>query len=514
MLTVEIAEPNLEDFVKSPERQFWTYIALLSGVFLLGLSGQLISCAKAETVAGPTSKQATRIHPTAQADAPWNQPGPTVTSQPRVRLQAQLDRDSVLQNSSGIVRVEVRVDTQTQEADAPRGASDIVVVIDTSGSMQGQKLLFAKQALFELYERLTDHDRFALVQYSDDAQVLISLQQATPQAKARFREITESLVASGSTNIGAGLDRGAELLNYGTTNGPSRGRIVLLSDGLVNVGDMYEGLLVRANSLSKQGFALSTMGIGHDFDERLMTSLATSGTGAFYYLAKLEYLPEFLEAELASGRETYGYAAELQFNAAPGVQLIDAMGLFVEATGGTQVVRVGSLYTGRNRTLWLTLRVPTYRLGSMNLGQLSLAFQREGYRHEVTVGELPPIVCLNDRSEFERHVKRDVWERALLNNVFTQAEEDFGDAIRTGDRRIIEKALSSAEDERQLAERLGSTKVLSKIDELKGSAASAERAQAAPAPVRNEAAKKAKARGYQQRNSGNYKSLDSALQAY
>lgn len=501
--------------MKRPERQFWTYIALLSSVLLFGLSGQLISCARAETVRAPVKNNSGRIHPIEQPHAPWNQAGPTVTSQPAVQVEAQLDRSSVLLNSSGTVRVEVRMDTLNDTAHALRSQSDIVVVVDTSGSMEGQKLQFAKQALYELFERLGDNDRFALIEYSTDAQTLIPLQFATSYAKDSFRRIAANLVATGSTNMSAGIDRGASMLTYDAVSGSRVGRMVLLSDGLANAGDSSEsGLSERARRLSIQGFALTTMGIGQDFDEHVMTSLATSGTGAFYYLAQLSYLPEFLEAELASSRETYARAAELHFSAAAGIQLVDAMGLDIEYRGATQVLRLGNLYTGRNRSVWLTLRVPTYRLGTLELGGIEVSYEREGHAERVTLGRLPEIVCLNDRVQYEHNVKKDVWERALLNNVFTQAEEDFGDAIRSGDRRVIEKALASAEQERQLAQSLGSDKVLGRIDALKGQAASAGAAQSAAPAVRNEEAKKAKARGYQQRNSASYKSLDSAMKAY
>ncbi len=503
--------------MKRPEKQFWTYIVMISSVLLLGLSGQLVSCARAETVVPSRETHQGGMHPVARPDAPWNtgEPtvdGPMVQSSPGVHVEAQLDRQSVMQHSSGIVRVEVRIDTALDNPSSLRTKSDIVVVVDTSGSMEGEKLYFAKQALFELFERLDSADRFALVEYSSNASTLIPLQHVTPAAKTSFQRIVSNLVASGSTNMSAGLDRGSDMLRSSTG---AAGRLVLLSDGLANAGDSSAaGLTARARHLSQRGFALSTMGIGQDFDEHLMTSLATSGTGAFYYLAKLDYLPEFLEAELASGRETYGVAANLHIQPASGITLVDAMGLDTRRDGDEQLVRIGNLYAGRNRSIWLTLRAPTHRLGPMDLGSIHLTYDRAGYRQNVSVGPLPTIVCLDDREEFERRVRKDVWERALLNNVFSKAEEDFGDAIRSGDRQVIREALSAAEQERNLAESLGSQNVISKLDDLKGQAASAVAAQAAPAAERNEAAKKAKARGYQQRNRDMYKSPSRVMEAY
>jgi Ca-activated chloride channel family protein len=437
-----------------------------------------------------------------------------VIARPTVQVKAQLDRGSVMLHGPGVVRVEVNLDAQQNEEIQVRSASDIVVVVDTSGSMAGEKLHFAKQALFELFDRLEPGDRFGLVQYNTDAEVLIPLQPATAEAKSVFRNIASRLVANGSTNMSAGLDRGAELFGY-VPQHAAAGRLVLLSDGLANAGDASEyGLSRRVRRLSQMGYAVSTMGVGEDFDEHMMTALATSGTGAFYYLSKLSYLGEFLEAELNSTRETYARATELLFAPAAGVQLLDTMGLEVAQQATGTVIRLGNLYAGRTRSVWLTLRAPTDQLGTFGLGELTVSYERAGYKERVVVGPLPGVLCLRDTREYERRVNKDVWERGLLGNVFSKAEEDFGDAIRTGDRRVIAEALSGAEQERHLAERLGSKAVIGRLEDLNGKAAAAEQAQAAPAPVRNQEAKKAKARGYQQRNSDSYKSLDSAMKAY
>jgi Ca-activated chloride channel family protein len=497
--------------MKRPEKHFWYYVAILSGVLLLGLSGQLISCAKAEPHRGA------HYHPRHSADEPiqpWNVPGPSVTSSPDVSLRAALDRGAIMENGDGIVRVEVTMKPGAETYAVPNQASDIVVVVDTSGSMEGQKIHFAKQALSALVERLGDQDRFSLVEYNYAARTVVPLSYATPYNKERFLAATSGLVADGSTNMSDGLDRAIGTLTQ-ERDGARPGRVILLSDGLANAGDSsLSGLSSRARALSSQNFALSTMGVGEDFDEHVMTQLATVGTGAFYYLSKLSYLAEFFESELASTRHTYASAATIHFQPAPGVYLLDAMGLPVEARGAEKVVRVGNLYGSRSRTVWLTLKVPSGRVGSQDLGHLSLTYERNGQRGYATVGALPEVVCVADYGIFKDHVHEQVWERAVMNNVFSTTQERFGDAIRSGSKAELEAALKEAESERRLAQSLGNHSVLSQLDHLKAEAVVAEQAQSAPAPVRNMEAKKSKARGYQKRNSDAYENSSRALEAY
>jgi Ca-activated chloride channel family protein len=392
--------------------------------------------------------------------------------------------------------------------------SDIVVVVDTSGSMAGDKLRFAQEAIVTLIGRLQPGDRLGLVEYSSSARVLATLSEASGPERGRLRDLAYGLHPTGSTNMSAGLDLGIQLLEASRHTGRP-GRLLLLSDGLANAGDSsMSGLNARAKRLSGAGFALSTMGIGDDFDEQIMTSLATSGTGAFYYLAHLSYLPEFFEAELNSAKNTHAQTAILRFVPSPGVRVQSAMGLPLQSEQGAVTVRLGSLYASRTRTVWLTLAVPTHSLGQKSLGRLSLSYNRAGEQNQISFGELPQVACLDDEYRYEQQIHRSIWERALLDDVFTQTEEDFGDAIRTGSRAQLSDALAKAEGERKLAERLGSAKVVDEINSLNEKAGKAAVAQSAPAAARNSSAKKSKATGYQKRNKALYDSADRAMEAY
>jgi Ca-activated chloride channel homolog len=498
--------------VNRREKHFWYFVALMSAVVLLGIFGQLISCASAQSI--DSERRTSYPYGSGQPTAPWNQPGPSVTTSPDVTLSAHIDRGAILQHGDGIVRVELNVTTAYDTDASVERSSDILVVVDTSGSMSGQKLHYARQAILELINRLGEGDRFGLVEYSSYAQVLIPLQYASEGQKHYFRTVANGLSATSNTNMSAGLDQAIAMMLRESSSGRP-GRVLLLSDGLANEGDAsHYGLTGRARTLSQNNVTLTAIGIGEDFDERLMTDLATAGTGAFYYLSNLGYLAQFFDAELASSRGTFARGAEIRFDPASGVSMVSAMGLPIESRGQTQVVRLGSLYSARTRTVWLTLRAPSHRLGSLSLGHLSVGFERNGRPEVASVGALPTIVCLNDHRKFQDEIRKTVWERALLNDVFTTTEERFGDAIRTGSRQELHTALGQAEASRKLAESLGSKQVIEKLDDLKRKAVSAEHAQAAPAAERNLSAKKSKAQGYQMRNRDVYNDSEAAMKSY
>ena len=104
-----------------------------------------------------------------------------------VALTAELDRSAVLRGSDGLVRAELVLrGGQGAAPTAVRVPTDLVVVLDRSGSMAGEPIATALAALRELIAGLADGDRFALVSYASDARVDIPLEAASGAARERW----------------------------------------------------------------------------------------------------------------------------------------------------------------------------------------------------------------------------------------------------------------------------------------------------------------------------------------
>jgi len=245
--------------------------------------------------------------------------------------------------------------------------------------------------LRELIERLDARDRLALVTYESDTQVEIDMAEATPENRRGWLRRVNELETAGGTNISAGIDLGSRVLERARREGRAA-RILLLSDGLANAGDSsFAGLVTRARRAPEQGYVLTTVGIGQDFDEHLMTWMARAGTGAFYYLEKASVLPELLGAELKTATETYADSAELVLRLAPNVRIESALGQGFDSKEGTVVIPVGSLYGEHDRRIWLTLAAPTSELRDIDVGSVGVRYRREGGWYEVYAEPLPKV---------------------------------------------------------------------------------------------------------------------------
>jgi Ca-activated chloride channel family protein len=157
-------------------------------------------------------------------------------------------------------------------ADGPRVNREVVVVIDRSGSMRGEKLEQAKSAALQVVEGLEDGEAFNIIDYSDSIQVFS--EKAVIKAKdtiAAARDYIKAIQAGGGTNIN---DAMAEALR----NPPEKGMlpiVLFLTDGLPTVGERNEVKIRDAvKKANKDSWRIFTFGVGYDVNSPLLSNLA------------------------------------------------------------------------------------------------------------------------------------------------------------------------------------------------------------------------------------------------
>jgi len=158
---------------------------------------------------------------------------------------------------------------------------NLAIVIDRSGSMDGQPLDEAKKAAIMMVERLSGEDRVAVVTYHSDAEVLVPSTLCVDRQS--IIERIRSITTGGMTALHSGWLMGAEeVARYKTST--SLNRVLLLSDGNANVGlqDLDE-IKSQCACLADNEVTTSTYGLGHQFNEHLMIGMADSGLGQGYY---------------------------------------------------------------------------------------------------------------------------------------------------------------------------------------------------------------------------------------
>ncbi len=156
----------------------------------------------------------------------------------------------------------------------------MIVAVDVSGSMRwGGRLDMTRRALGQLIEQLGPEDRLSLVTFSERADALI--ENAGPADAESWLAAAELLEVEDSTNLGAGLRRAYAVARRSESAGLIRHRVVLLTDGLTELGrgtaESLERQLVEA---AGEGLALEVIDLGQDetIDSQL-AGFARAGAG-------------------------------------------------------------------------------------------------------------------------------------------------------------------------------------------------------------------------------------------
>lgn len=173
------------------------------------------------------------------------------------------------------------------------GNKDIVLVADTSGSMQGKRMEQNQKALKYLVNALNPGDRFSIVEFNTDVETFKpNLVPATAENKKAAMAFIDDLEARGGTNIGDALQNALHMLDQYNDR---PGYLVMMTDGEPTVGETSVPGLLKAFH-PKRDIRVFDFGIGYDVNTKLLNQLAEAHHGTAQYVEP----DESLETALAS----------------------------------------------------------------------------------------------------------------------------------------------------------------------------------------------------------------------
>lgn len=228
-----------------------------------------------------------------------------------------------------------------------RPAVNVAIVIDTSGSMSGKKIAQARKAAIAAVSRLKDSDIVSVVLYASSAQVLVPATKATDREEI-IRKIS-TVTANGSTALFAGVSKGAaEVRKF--LNSQSVNRVILLSDGKANVGPQSPRELERLGaSLVKEGISVSTLGLGLDYNEDLMSGLAAAGSGNHTFIEEADDLVAVFNSEFNDLMSVVAGEFRIEATVAEGVRPVRVLGHKADISGQRIHIPLAQLYSRQQR---------------------------------------------------------------------------------------------------------------------------------------------------------------------
>lgn len=151
---------------------------------------------------------------------------------------------------------------------------NITFVLDTSGSMRGEKMKWAKVALVRCLKKLNPKDHFNVVRFSTDVEGLFGELQIASEAHIQQAvSFVEKMEAAGATAIEEAMAKALEQ----KPRGDGISLIVFITDGHPTVGETSPEILVKqANERNKWKSRIFTFGIGTDINIKLLDQIAQS----------------------------------------------------------------------------------------------------------------------------------------------------------------------------------------------------------------------------------------------
>jgi Ca-activated chloride channel family protein len=276
---------------------------------------------------------------------------------PHLELSATATAGLVLDKDTSQLAIRIRVAAGSLAAEA-RQPLDLVLVLDTSGSMVGAPIEATRAAAIRLIDRLSPGDRFAVVAFDSTARVVVASTAVTAASRARARKAIGELVARGTTDLAAGLQLGLEQLALGHRAG-SIDRIVLSGDGVPNDASSIVHLVERTRQARA---TITTLGLGADYDEDLLARLAIDTGGGFHYLAEAAAAGAVFDDELVRMQQVVGRNVRVTVRTGPGVTAEPMPG--VDDLGTTKVAWLGDLAAGESRDVIIPIAVAGRRAGA------------------------------------------------------------------------------------------------------------------------------------------------------
>lgn len=196
-------------------------------------------------------------------------------------------------------------------AGAGRSALNLSLALDKSGSMGGMPLQQAKNCASRIVSALQDGDRIAVVAYDNRVELCVPATKVGP-SRAPILDAIRDICVGGNTDIHAGWLAAAEAAATGLSANVLT-RLMVLSDGNANAGLRdVAAFSAQAAALAAKGIATTTIGLGSNFNEELMSSIAKSGGGQATYGESADDLWPHFEAELGLLSATCGKKVRLR----------------------------------------------------------------------------------------------------------------------------------------------------------------------------------------------------------
>ena len=339
-----------------------------------------------------------------------------------VQLTTEFEQPVLAAGESQRAIVKISLLPDRIEAAEERPPVNLAIALDRSGSMDGDKIVQARNAALEALSLLGTRDRFSLIAYSDEAETLIESQH--PLEREHLARIIRNIQSDGSTALYAGVSQAAAELRRGRSDGAFN-RLILLSDGKANKGpSSVEDLSGLSLSLAGEDISVSTVGLGPGFNEDLMTAMAEAAQGNAYFAENSNDLTRIFAAELDDVLNVAATNVHIIIECGNGTKPVRIIGRDGQINDGTVSLKINQLFGGQEKYALLEVDAPAGTDGDVaDLLNVRVTYDDANTGREVSQSAVAKVNYSNSEETVKEAANVEV-ARAVIDNRVAETKRE------------------------------------------------------------------------------------------
>ena len=237
-----------------------------------------------------------------------------------------------------------------------RAPINVAIVLDRSGSMQGEKIQRAREAAIGALDLLRSDDIVSIIAYDSDVNVLVPATKLTD--KEHVANIIRAIQPGGNTALFGGVSKGAaEVRKF--MDEKHVNRVILLSDGLANVGPSSPGELGDLGaSMKKENISVSTLGLGLGYNEDLMVQLAGKSGGNHQFIENASELAGIFRGEFDDVLSVVAQSVDVKIDIPEGIRPVRVLGNSADINGQSVITRLSQVYSDQQKHVVIEVEIP------------------------------------------------------------------------------------------------------------------------------------------------------------
>ena len=340
----------------------------------------------------------------------------------QIQVRSELSSPIILEGTPETNYLKVSLSGQNVDS-KKRVPINLAIVIDKSGSMSGQRIEKAREAAILAVNMLNENDTLSIVAYDSEARVIVPATKVDNRLRI-IGLINENIYAEGGTALFAGLSKGIKQVENQLTKDKVN-RIILLSDGQANIGpSSVDELSQLAIIAAKKNIAITTLGIGSDYNELLMSSIASYSDGNHVFVNNSADLENVFVHEFTDLMSAIAQDVVITIQLKNGVKPVRLLGRDGVIKGNEITVKMNQLFSNQEKYVLLEVIPDKGKVGQeKTLAQVDLKYDNLLENKTENETQVVRISYTKDKKMVDDAIHQDVIVETELQKVALENEK-------------------------------------------------------------------------------------------